>query len=65
MAVGLTKDVTREPADDTINDRVDDAYRMKYNGSSYLDPMIGTRVRTTTVRVVAGTRKSERSTPAR
>ena len=51
-AAGLTKDVTFEPADDRINDRIDDAYRAKYKGSPYLDPMIDTRVRTTTVRVV-------------
>ena len=52
MAAGLTKDVTFEPADDRINDRIDDAYRAKYKGSPYLDRMIDTRVRTTTVRVV-------------
>ena len=52
MAAGLTKDVTFEPADESINDRIDDAYRAKYKGSPYLDPMIDTRVRTTTVRVV-------------
>lgn len=51
-AAGLTKDVTFEPADHRINDRIDDAYRAKYKGSPYLDPMIDTRVRTTTVRVV-------------
>jgi hypothetical protein len=32
-AAGLTKDVTFEPADDRINDRIDDAYRAKYKGS--------------------------------
>jgi hypothetical protein len=49
---GFTKEVTFEPADDGVKDRVDEAYRAKYNGSPYLDPMIGARVRATTVRVV-------------
>jgi hypothetical protein len=48
---GLTKEVTFEPVDDGIDHRIDDAYRAKYKGSPYLDPMIDTRVRATTVRV--------------
>src|SRR3977135_3685737 len=35
---GMTKDVTLEPVDDSINDRVDDAYRAKYKTSPYLPP---------------------------
>ncbi len=50
-AAGLTKEVTFEPVDGEINDRIDDAYRAKYKGSPYLSPMIGERARSATVRV--------------
>ena len=51
-AAGLTKDVTFEPIDGPVNDRIDDAYREKYQGSPYLEPMIGSRARGATVKVV-------------
>ena len=51
-AAGMTKEVTFEPVDGQINDRIDDAYRAKYAGSPYLKPMIGERARAATVRVV-------------
>src|SRR5918911_4867659 len=51
-AAGMTKEVTFEPVDGPINDRIDDAYRAKYKGSPYLAPMIGARARAATVRVV-------------
>jgi hypothetical protein len=51
-AAGMTKDVTFEPVDGSVNDRIDDAYRAKYHGSPYLAPMIGTRARSATVRVL-------------
>jgi hypothetical protein len=50
-AAGMTKDVTFEPVGGQINDRIDDAYRTKYKGSSNLKPMIGERARAATVRV--------------
>ena len=50
-SAGITKEVTFEPIDGEMNDRIDDAYRAKYNGSPYLDPMIGTRARAATVKV--------------
>ena len=43
-AAGMTKEVTFEPVDGPINDRVDDAYRAKYRDSPYLDPMINERL---------------------
>lgn len=49
---GMTKEVTFEPVDGKINDRVDDAYRAKYKGSPYLRPMIGARARSATVKVM-------------
>src|SRR5579859_6922261 len=52
IAAGITKEVIFEPVDGPINDRIDDAYRIKYKGSAYLKPMIGTRARAATVRVM-------------
>ena len=49
---GMTKEVTFEPIDGPINDRIDDAYRAKYHDSPYLGPMIGNRARSATVRVM-------------
>lgn len=51
-AAGLTSDVMFEPVDGSINDRIDDAYRAKYKGSPYLTPMIGTRARSATIKIV-------------
>ena len=50
-AAGMTKEVTFEPVDGPINDRIDDAYRAKYAGSPYLAPMIGGQARSATVKV--------------
>jgi len=50
-AAGMTKDVSFEPADGAINDRVDEAYRAKYTGSPYLKPMIAAQARSATVEV--------------
>ena len=51
-AAGMTKEVTFEPVDGSINDRIDDAYRAKYPGSPYLSPMIGACARSATVEVM-------------
>ena len=48
---GMTREVTFEPVDGPINDRIDDAYRAKYKGSPNLKPMIGTRARFATVKI--------------
>jgi hypothetical protein len=50
-AAGLTKAVGFEPVGGPINDRIDDAYRAKYRDSRYLDPMIGARARSATIKV--------------
>ncbi len=47
-APGMTKEVTFEPVDGPINDRIDHAYRAKYRDSPYLSPMIGARARSAT-----------------
>jgi len=51
-AAGMTKEVTFEPVDGPINNRLDDAYRGKYRGSPFLSPMIGARARSATVKVM-------------
>jgi hypothetical protein len=50
-AAGITKDVIFELVDDSINDRIDNAYRAKYKTSPYLQPMISKRSRSATVKV--------------
>ena len=52
IAAGLTKEVSFEPVDGPVNDRIDDAYRAKYRSSRYLSPMIGPRARSATVKVM-------------
>jgi hypothetical protein len=51
-AAGMTKEVAFEPVDGPINDRIDDAYREKYEGSSYLSAMASERARSATVKVM-------------
>jgi hypothetical protein len=51
-AAGMTEDVTFEPVEGPINERIDEAYRAKYQGSPYLRPMIGASARSATVRVM-------------
>ena len=50
-AAGMTREVAFEPIEGPINDRIDDAYRAKYEDSPYLSPMIGARARSATVRI--------------
>ena len=52
IAAGLKKEVTFEPVDGPINDRIDNAYRAKYHDSSYLSPMIEARARSATVKIM-------------
>ena len=50
-AAGVTKEVAFETVEGEINDRVDDAYRAKYEKNPYLGSMISPRARAATVRV--------------
>jgi hypothetical protein len=52
LVAGMTREVTFEPVDGPINNRIDNAYRAKYHDSPYLSPMIGTRARSATVKVM-------------
>jgi len=54
-AAGLTKEVTFEPVEGSLNDRIDDAYRSKYRDSPYLSPMISARARAATMRITLHT----------
>ena len=51
IAVGVTKEVTFEPVEGPIDDRIDDAYRTKRHDSPYLALMISGRARKATVKV--------------
>jgi hypothetical protein len=48
---GMNREVSFEPVNGTINDRIDDAYRVKYKGSPYLAPMIAAGAHAATVRI--------------
>ena len=53
IAAGMTREVAFEPVNDAeLGDRIDEAYRAKYAKSPYLKPMIGTRAKAATVRVL-------------
>jgi len=52
IEAGLTNEVTFEPVNGSINDRIDDAYRTKYHDSPYLSPMISAHARSATVKVM-------------
>jgi hypothetical protein len=51
LAAGLTIEVAFETVGADIEDRIDEAYRVKYRGSPYLAPMIGARARAATVQI--------------
>jgi len=53
-AAGMTKEVRFEPVGGSINDGIDDAYRLKDASSPYLKPMISAHARDATVRVFMG-----------
>lgn len=51
LAVGVSREVFFVPVAGAINDRIDEAYRMKYRTSPYLAPMISARARAATIRI--------------
>jgi hypothetical protein len=52
VAAGVTKEVAFEPVDGPVLDSIDEAYRAKYRGNRYLEPMIGARARAATLRIM-------------
>lgn len=53
-AAGMIKKVRFEPVDGEINKKIDEAYRVKYKGSPYLDAMIGERATAATIKILPG-----------
>jgi hypothetical protein len=51
LAAGLTREVTFEPVEGPVLNSIDDAYRAKYRGNRYLDPMMGARARSATIKI--------------
>lgn len=51
-SAGMTKEVAFEPVFGPIQERIDEAYRLKYRGSPYLDPMIGDGPKSATIKIV-------------
>ena len=62
IAAGMAKEVVFEPVDGPIKNRIDDAYRAKYRSSPYLNPMIGTRARSATVKIMPSVTTAQPST---
>jgi hypothetical protein len=62
IAAGMTMEVTFESVDGPINNRIDDAYRVKYDGSPYVSPMISARARSATVKVMPRETTAQSST---
>lgn len=50
-AAGMIREVVFEPVNGPVNDLIDEAYKVKYKRSQYLNPMIGTRAREATIRI--------------
>lgn len=50
-AAGMVKKVRFKPVSGSVNEKIDDAYREKYNDSPYLNSMISKRAKAATVRV--------------
>ena len=51
-AAGMATEVTFEPVNGAITDRIDDAYKAKYKGSPYLEPMVSSPARSATVKIM-------------
>ncbi|MBS1576248.1 MAG: DUF2255 family protein [Bacteroidetes bacterium] len=52
IAAGMTKEVRFEQVQGEINNAIDEAYRKKYGTSPYLSPMISSRARSATVKII-------------
>ena len=55
QAAAMTKNVRFEPVMGEINERIDDAYRKKYQGSPFLNSMISEKARQATVKILSET----------
>lgn len=48
----MSKEVSFESVNGAMNDRIDEAYRAKYNNSPYLKPMVGLSARSASLRIM-------------
>lgn len=51
-AAGKITEVSFEPVEGAINDKIDAAYRKKYSSSPYLSPMINKRAKAATIKII-------------
>ncbi|SDC58334.1 hypothetical protein SAMN05421663_10347 [Terribacillus halophilus] len=51
-AADMTKEVIFEPVEDSIHDKIDEAYKLKYNSSPYLEPMIDKKASAATIKIL-------------
>ncbi|MBE9605756.1 DUF2255 family protein [Acetobacteraceae bacterium H6797] len=51
-AAGMVREVRFELVEGEILDRIDEAYRTKYRGSQYLEPLVSARARAACVKIV-------------
>jgi len=50
-AAGMVKDVLFEPVEAVMNNRIDNAYKIKYNNNPYLSSMISKRAAEATIKI--------------
>jgi hypothetical protein len=48
----MIREVAFEPVEGDVNAQIDEAYKKKYIDSPYLSPMIGSRAKAATVKIV-------------
>ena len=53
-AAGMTKKVRFEAVSGDINNRIDEAYKVKYKDSPYLNAMISDRAKAATIKILSG-----------
>ena len=51
-AAGMVKNVLFETVSGSINERIDEAYKVKYSKSPYLQPMISNRAKGATTKII-------------
>ncbi|TAM99198.1 MAG: DUF2255 family protein [Chitinophagaceae bacterium] len=51
-AAGKIIEVSFEPVEGAINDKIDTAYKKKYDGNPYLSPMINKRAKAATIKII-------------
>src|SRR5947209_11166084 len=52
QAAGMIKEVAFEPVEGDVNSQINEAYKKKYSDRPYLSPMIGSRAKAATMKIV-------------